>query len=200
MKPSSLVLNVNDHAANLYMVSKMLRNAGYRVAEARTGTEALAQVEAERPALVVLDVRLPDMSGFEVCRRIRANPATSDIKVLHTSATFISTENKIEGLEAGADGYLTQPFEPQDLIATVRSLIRLHDAERVLTARNEELMAADRRKDEFLAMLAHELRNPLAAVQAGLPLLERFPPHDDIESRTRDTSRRSSTSWMSSEV
>jgi signal transduction histidine kinase len=187
---SSLVLNVNDHAANLYMVSKMLRNAGYRVAEARNGGEALAQIERERPALVVLDVRLPDMSGFEVCRKIRANPATHDIKVLHTSATFITTENKIEGLEAGADGYLTQPFEPQDLIATVRSLIRLYDAERVLLARNEELLAADRRKDEFLAMLAHELRNPLAAVQSGLPLLERFPARDEIETRTREIMKR----------
>ncbi len=190
MSSSALVLNVNDHAANLYMVSKMLRNAGYRVAEARTGSEALTQIATERPALVVLDVRLPDMSGFEVCRRIRSNPITRDIKVLHTSATFITTDHKIEGLEAGADGYLTQPFEPQDLVATVRSLIRLHDAERVLLARNDELLAADRRKDEFLAMLAHELRNPLAAVQAGLPLLERFPPHDEVEARTREIMKR----------
>jgi signal transduction histidine kinase len=186
MTRTPLLLNVNDHVANLYVVSKMLRNAGYRVIEARTGAEALALAQSPetKPDLVVLDVRLPDMSGFEVCRRLKTDPRTQDTKVLHTSATFTSTDNKIEGLDAGADGYLTQPFETQDLIATVRSLIRLHRVETDLHARNTTLVDADRRKDEFLAMLAHELRNPLAAIQMGLPILERFPPRDEIEGRT----------------
>lgn len=189
-----LVLNVNDHAANLYMITKMLSNAGFRVAEATTGAGALARArEPDRPALIVLDVRLPDLSGLEVSRQLRADPRTTDIKILHTSAMFVSMEHKIEGLEAGADGYLTQPFEPQDLIATVRSLIRLHEAEHVLVVRNEQLTSADRRKDEFLAMLAHELRNPLAALAAGLPLIERHPPHDAIEARTREIMRRQIT-------
>ena len=187
MTEAPLLLNVNDHFANLYMVSKILRNAGYRVLEARTGSEAIAvaQREAEKPDLVILDVRLPDLSGFEVCRRLKTDARTRDIKVLHTSATFVTSDNKIEGLEAGADGYLTQPFEPQDLIATVRSLIRLHEVEADLNARNDALVEADRRKDEFLAMLAHELRNPLAAIQMGLPILERFGPRDALEQKTR---------------
>ena len=178
-----LLLNVNDHFANLYMVSKILRNAGYRIVEARSGAEAieLAQSEGEKPALAVLDIRLPDLSGFEVCRRLKTDPRTRDIKVLHTSATYVTADSKIE---AGADGYLTQPFEPQDLIATVRSLIRLHEVEADLQARNEALLDADRRKDEFLAMLAHELRNPLAALQMGLPILERSTPRDELEGKT----------------
>jgi signal transduction histidine kinase len=180
-----LLLNVNDHVANLYMVSKILRNAGYRVVEARSGTEAITLSQAaDKPDLVVLDIRLPDLSGFEVCRRLKTDPNTRDIKVLHTSATFVSSDAKIEGLEAGADGYLTQPFEPADLIATVRSLIRLHEVEADLQSRNDALLEADRRKDEFLAMLAHELRNPLAALQMGLPILERFEPRDGLEQKT----------------
>ncbi|HEU0032333.1 MAG TPA: response regulator [Kofleriaceae bacterium] len=181
-----LILNVNDHFAHLYMVSKMLRNAGFQVVEAKTGREAieLANERDTKPDLIVLDIKLPDLSGFEVCRRLKTDPATRDIKILHTSAAFSGTETKIEGLEAGADGYLTQPFEPQDLIATVRSLIRLHEVEADLQARNDQLIEADRRKDEFLAMLAHELRNPLAAIQMGLPMLERFPPRDTLEERT----------------
>lgn len=181
-----LLLNVNDHVANLYMVTKILRNAGYRVIEARTGHDAmiLAQNADEKPDLIVLDVRLPDMSGFEVCRRLKTAPQTQDIKILHTSATYISSDNKIEGLEAGADGYLTQPFEPQDLIATVRSLIRLHEVEVDLQERNTTLVEADVRKNQFLAMLAHELRNPLAAIQSSLPILSRFAPRDDLEEKT----------------
>jgi signal transduction histidine kinase len=192
MTAAPIVLNVNDHVANLYLVSKMLRNAGFQVVEARTGHEALAHAAAAvpKPDLVVLDVRLPDIDGFEVCRRLKADPRTRDIKVLHTSATFVSTTSKVQGLESGADGYLTQPFEPQDLVATVRALIRLRAAEVDLQARNEALLAADRRKDEFLAMLAHELRNPLAAVQMGLPILGRFPPRDALEARTLDIVRR----------
>ncbi|HWO21553.1 MAG TPA: response regulator [Kofleriaceae bacterium] len=192
MRRPPLVLNVNDHVANLYMVSKMLRNAGFAVLEARTGQEALAAALAAepKPELVVLDVRLPDMSGFEVCRYLKADSRTKDIKVLHTSATFVSTTSKVEGLESGADGYLTQPFEPQDLVATVRALIRLRDVEIDLQERNTALVAADRRKDEFLAMLAHELRNPLAAVQMGLPILSRFPPRDELETQTLEIVRR----------
>jgi two-component system, sensor histidine kinase len=192
MRRSSLVLNVNDHVANLYMVSKMLRNAGFAVLEARTGHEALkaAQESEPKPELVVLDVRIPDISGLEVCRRLKADPRTKDIKVLHTSATFVSTMSKVEGLESGADGYLTQPFEPQDLVATVRALIRLRAVEIDLQERNAALVAADRRKDEFLAMLAHELRNPLAAVQMGLPILSRFSPRDELEASTLEIVRR----------
>ena len=185
-----LILNVNDHVAHLYMVSKMLRNAGFRVAEARTGAEALAKASADAPDVVVLDVRLPDANGFDVCRRLKSNPKTKDIKIVHTSAMFVSSNDKLEGVEAGADAYLTQPFEPQELIAIVRSLVRLHATETDLVERNEALVAADRRKDEFLAMLAHELRNPLAALQMSLPLLERFDPRDPIEQRAREILRR----------
>jgi len=188
-----LVLNVNDHVAHLYMVSKMLRSAGYQVIEARTGSEAIAKAIAECPSVVVLDVQLPDLSGFEVCRRLKARPESQDIKVLHTSATFLSSSNKLAGIEAGADAYLTQPFEPEELIAAVRSLTRLSETEQGLVARNNALVAADRRKDEFLAMLAHELRNPLAAIRFGLTLLERNPPRDAIEARTMETMARQTT-------
>jgi signal transduction histidine kinase len=192
MTAPPIVLNVNDHEDNLYMVSRMLRTAGFEVVEARAGGDALALARSSdaRPSVIVLDVHLPDLSGFEVCRQLKADPATRDIKVVHTSATFVTSNSKLLGVEAGADGYLTQPFEPQELIATVRALVRLHDTERDLRLRNAALIAADRRKDEFLAMLAHELRNPLAAIQMGLPLLDRHPARDATEARARDIMKR----------
>ncbi len=82
-----------------------------------------------RPDLVILDVKLPDISGFEVCRRIKSDPATSVIPVLHISTTFVHLEDKIQGLDSGADGYLTNVAEPMELIATVRALLRARRAE-----------------------------------------------------------------------
>ena len=122
------VLNVNDHEQTRYMCTRMLKLAGFEVIEAATGEEALMQARGRQPDIIVLDVKLPDMSGFEVCRLIKSAGETSSICVLQTSATFVTVEKKIEGLESGADAYLTHPFEPAELIATVHALLRIRDA------------------------------------------------------------------------
>lgn len=122
------ILHVDDNEINRYIVARMLRNAGFEVKEAATG-KACLQLVAQQPNLIILDVHLPDIDGFEVCRRIKANPATSSIPVLHLSATFVKSEDKVQGLEGGADGYLAQPVEPIELIATVNALLRIRQAE-----------------------------------------------------------------------
>ena len=124
------ILLVEDREENRYVVGRMLRGAGFQVIEACTGQEGMSRV-GENPDLIVLDVKLPDMLGYEVCRRVKANPSTSNIPVLHLSATFITSESKVHALDSGADAYLTQPVEPTVLIATVRSLLRLKNAEAV---------------------------------------------------------------------
>ena len=123
------ILNVDDNEANRYAVSRMLRRAGFAIIEASNGEEALRAVTS-RPDLVILDVNMPDLDGFEVCRRIKANPTTASIPVLHLSASYILSEDKTRGLEEGADGYLIRPVEPPELIATVRALLRVRAAER----------------------------------------------------------------------
>jgi signal transduction histidine kinase len=185
------VLNVNDNEAARYLASTMLRKGGgWEVLEASTGMGALELVHRDPPDVVVLDVKLPDIDGFEVCRRIKSDPRTAAVKVLHTSATFVTMDKKIQGLDMGADGYLTQPFEAAELCATVRSLLRLIRAESELRARADRLAEADRRKDEFLVMLAHELRNPLAAISTSLPLLEQREPLNRAERRAREVLHR----------
>lgn len=129
--PQSFVLNVNDDEASRYMVTRMLQRSGFWVREAQNGAEAL-QMAREGAALIVLDINLPDISGLEVCRTLKSDPITSSIPVLQTSATFVSSERKIEGLESGADGYLVQPIEPLELIATVNALLRARQAEDAL--------------------------------------------------------------------
>jgi PAS domain S-box-containing protein len=131
------VLNVNDDEANRYMVTRILEGAGYSVVEAADGREAL-MLARRRPILIVLDVKLPDISGLEVCRRLKADADTATIPVLQTSATFISAERKVEGLDSGADAYLAQPIEAPELVATVRSLLRTQRAEQELAEAGEE--------------------------------------------------------------
>jgi CheY-like chemotaxis protein len=134
---STKILNVDDHEVNRYLRTQVLQSAGYSIIEAATGAEALARYAADRPQMVLLDVNLPDMSGFEVCRLIKDMQDGMTTVVVHISATAIAIEQQTEGLEGGADGYLAEPVEPDFLVAQVRSLLRLQSAEERLR-RSEE--------------------------------------------------------------
>lgn len=135
-QPLATILLVDDDEVKRYTIAKILARAGYRVREAVTGHGAL-RMTAERPDLIILDVKLPDISGFEVCRVIKSDPSTRTIPVLHISTTFVDLEDRIQGLEGGADGYLTDVMEPLELLATVNALLRTRKAEEAaeLTAR-----------------------------------------------------------------
>lgn len=118
-----LVLNVDDYEAARYSKTRLLQNAGFQVLEAINGLEALSMVDASLPSIILLDVRLPDLDGREVCRRLRANAATSAVRIVQISSAYITEEDVASGLESGADAYITAPYEPAALIAVVRSLI-----------------------------------------------------------------------------
>jgi PAS domain S-box-containing protein len=131
------ILVVDDTEASRYAVARHLRHAGYSVEEAGTGLQAIALVEGVRPDVVVLDVLLPDISGFEVARRLRRDPRFSRLPILHLSASFTDPESQAAGLDSGADGYLTHPVEPVVLLASVRSLMRARAAEAEAVAAGE---------------------------------------------------------------
>jgi PAS domain S-box-containing protein len=135
-KPRARILNVDDEDAGRYVITKILTQAGYDVIEAATGRDAV-RLAGERPDLILLDVNLPDISGFEVCNRIKADPRTASIPVVHISATYVRSADRVVGLEGGADGYLVQPIDPQELVATVRAFLRLKDAEQALRESEE---------------------------------------------------------------
>ena len=162
---SGKILVVDDNESGLYAKRRLLERAGFEVMEARTGYEGLEIAQSQRPDLALLDIKLPDIDGYEVCRRLRADAATASMAIVHITASFERPEDHVRGLEAGADTFLLVPTDPSVLIATARSLIRMRRAE-------SALRESDRRKDEFLAVLAHELRNPLAPLCNSLQILE----------------------------
>jgi len=134
------ILNVDDNEAGRYSSTRLLTQAGFEVMEAATGAEAL-KLATRIPDLILLDVNLPDMNGFEVCRRLKSEPATCAVPVLHLSATYKDSKHTVNGLEGGADGYLTQPVEPPVLLAHVNALIRSSRLERRLARVNRSLKA-----------------------------------------------------------
>ncbi|HET7746588.1 MAG TPA: ATP-binding protein, partial [Vicinamibacteria bacterium] len=155
-----LVLNVEDEAWQRYATSRVLRQAGFRVEEADSGGEALRLV-ALRPDAIVLDVNLPDMNGLEVVRRLKADPQTASIPILHLTATHRSPESWANALEGGADGFLVAPVEPPVLVATLRALLRARRAENALREQWEVLDTVTR----VGQMVAAEL-DPRRVVQA----------------------------------
>jgi signal transduction histidine kinase len=173
--PGPVILNVDDYVPGRYARTKLLQQMGFAVIEAGTGKETLELVEKHRPALVLLDVNMPDMSGIEVCRRIRENPNTANTTILHISASSVLTHHQVLGLDSGADGYITEPVEGAVLLATVNAFLRARRAEDALLQSAEELRW-------FSYRVAHDLREPLRTVGIYAELLKQkhaVPPDSD---------------------
>jgi PAS domain S-box-containing protein len=131
---TALILNVDDNEAGLYAKTRVLRRAGHTVIEAGSGRETLEQMSVHRPDLVILDVHLPDVDGRDLCAQIKSRREFAGTLVLQTSATFVETQDRVAGLERGADMYLVEPVEPTELLAVVGALLRMLAAERSLRA------------------------------------------------------------------
>ena len=122
------ILVVDDNESNRYAVGRMVRAAGFETSEAMNGRQAI-RLARTNPDAIVIDVNLPDMSGYDVVREIRGNPNTSSIPIVHLSASYMRDEDRVFGLDNGANAYLTHPVEPTVLVATIRSLIRFRRVE-----------------------------------------------------------------------
>jgi signal transduction histidine kinase len=177
---SPSILYVDDDDTNRHTFTWVLEHAGFRTREATTGSDAL-RLAAEQPDLIILDVNLPDINGFEVCRRIKEHPATSAIPVLHMSAVFIRPEDKMHGLDGGADGYLTKPVEPTEVLATVKSMLRVRQAEAAARQAARQWQATFDSLHDALGLL--DGRDHVARCNPALALLLRRPP-DEVVGRS----------------
>jgi len=147
------ILVVDDDAASLGALLECLRRAAFRVLVAQDGRSALERAEYGKPDLILLDVMMPDMNGFETCRLLKRNPATAEAPVLFLTA-LADTREKVMGFEAGAVDYLTKPFQWEEVLARVRTHLRLRECERELTGANRTLEArVEERTTELRAAL-----------------------------------------------
>ncbi len=170
------LLAVDDNPDNLRVLSGMLQAAGYTVRVASGGARALKMIERQPPDLVLLDVHMPEMDGYEVCRTLQASPGLAGIPVIFLSA-LDDVADKVRGFAAGAVDYVTKPFQEAEVLARVATQLRVHGL-------RKELEEANRAKDVFLASMSHELRTPLNAILGFARLMERRKGRDaeDLES------------------
>jgi PAS domain S-box-containing protein len=150
------ILVVDDNPATRYSTGRVLKAAGFGVIEAATGREAVARA-ADQPDVVILDVNLPDIDGFTVCRELRRIPQTARTPVIHLSATFVKDVDKVQGLDAGADGYLTHPVEPPVLIATINAFLRARQAEDAMRASEAKFKAVFEQSLNGIALLSDQM-------------------------------------------
>ena len=144
------VLVVDDQPANVKLLEQLLTMSGYRVATASSGPEALAKLSAENPDIVLLDVVMPQMSGYEVCRAIRANPGTELLPIVMVTA-LDPAEERLKGIESGADDFLAKPINQAELLARVKSLLRIRELHRQVQAQARQLAEWNARLEDRVA-------------------------------------------------
>ncbi|MBK1882196.1 response regulator [Luteolibacter pohnpeiensis] len=179
-------LLVDDLEANLLALEELIKRDGLEVLKARSGPEALELLLAHDVALAFLDVQMPGMSGFELAEIMRGTNRTRNVPIIFLTAGVVDQDRRIRGYETGAVDFLPKPIDPGNLLTKAATFFelarqreelresetRLRIANEQLAHRNQALAEADRNKDQFLAVLAHELRNPLAPILMGLDMVD----------------------------
>ncbi len=178
------ILVVDDQPANLRLLSDMLNNQGYEVRAAIDGPMALMTAQAESPELILLDVNMPQMDGYEVCSRLKADPATAAIPVIFISGLG-ETMDKVKAFHVGGVDYITKPIQVEEVMARVESQLTLYRQRRTLEEQRREiecLRDQDRLyfeklseiKDQFLRMASHDLKNPIGAIMGYVDIMLHF--------------------------
>lgn len=164
------LLIVDDVMSNVLLLKVLLTNEKFAIATASNGRQALEQVEKENPDLVLLDVMMPDLSGFEVAQRLKANPATKDIPIIFLTA-LNSTADIVKGFQAGASDFISKPFNKEELITRVYHQISLVAARRIIVSKTEELQRTIAGRDKLYSVIAHDLRSPMGSIKMVLNML-----------------------------
>jgi two-component system, sensor histidine kinase and response regulator len=160
---SELILIVDDEPRNLQVLGSFLKQNGYSVAVAQDGQQALDFVQKRLPNIILLDVMMPEMDGFEVCRRLKANEAHRRIPVLFVTA-LTDTDNILKGFETGGVDYINKPIIQAEVQARVRVHLENQRLFREMTDANRNLTELNQLKNRFMGMAAHDLRNPLSGI------------------------------------
>lgn len=187
-----MVLIVDDIAANVRLLKGILRIGGYDTMTAQSGAEALQKLETQVPDVVLLDVMMPEMNGYEVCRRLRASREYSHVPVVMVTA-LQSTQDRVQAIEAGADDFLTKPVDAIEVTARVKSLVRIKRQREALDCAYRDLQRAESMRESLTEMLVHDLRTPLTTLIGPLEMLqeEQFGALDELQKEVVSMSARS---------
>ena len=173
------ILIVDDVMSNVLLLKVLLTNEKFAIATASNGRQALEQVEKENPDLVLLDVMMPDMSGFEVAQHLKSNPNTADIPIIFLTA-LNSTADIVKGFQVGANDFISKPFNKEVLIIRVTHQISLVAAKRLILSKTEELQRTIAGRDKLYSVIAHDLRSPMGSIKMVLNMLILNLPSEKI--------------------
>ena len=170
--PSILV--VDDVPANLELLSAILRDRGYEPRPVPSGKLALLAAQADPPDLILLDIRMPEMNGFEICERLKADTVLKDIPVIFVTA-LTDTEEKVKALSMGAVDYVTKPFQVEEICARVGTHLELYRSKRELQRSYDKLHELETLRDNLVHMIVHDMRSPMMVILGNLELAEMEP-------------------------
>ena len=173
MLPKPDILVVDDTPANLRLLSEMLKSQGYKPRLVPSGKLALNAARAIPPDLILLDIRMPEMDGYEVCERLKADPQLKETPVIFLSA-LDETANKVKAFAAGGVDYITKPFRLEEVLARVETHLSLRRQTRQLEESYAALQRLENMRDNLTHMVVHDMRSPLAVIGGFLSLLESF--------------------------
>jgi len=163
------ILMVDDNPVNLQVLTSMLKQSGWRPRPVTSGQLGLQAARKEPPDLILLDVNMPEMNGYEVCKQLKADARLADIPVIFVSALG-ETMDKVRGFSVGGVDYITKPFQLDEVKARVTTHLELRRQRRELQASYEKLRESERMRDSLVHMIVHDLRSPLTAISAYLEL------------------------------
>lgn len=171
IKPEDFtILAVDDIATNIMLLKAVLSRAKYKIVTASGGIEALEKVAAVNPDLILLDIMMPDLDGYEVLKRLKADPAHDDIPVIFLTALH-NPEDIVKGFKYGASDYISKPFNHEELITRVTHHIYLAAAQRTILQQRDELQATVEARDKMYSVIAHDLRSPIGTLKMVFNML-----------------------------
>ena len=173
------VLIVDDVISNVLLLKVLLTNEKFKIVTAGNGTQALEQVKKENPDLVLLDVMMPDISGFEVAQQMKADPEMAEIPIIFLTA-LNSTADIVKGFQVGGNDFISKPFNKEELIIRVTHQISLVAAKRIIVAQTEELRKTIMGRDKLYSVIAHDLRSPMGSIKMVLNMLILNLPSEKI--------------------
>jgi signal transduction histidine kinase len=183
------ILIVDDEDENRMLLEALLESQGYRVVTAADGAQGLAAVKTDPPDLILLDIMMPGQDGFEVCRQLKADPATWFIPVVLVTA-LSEREDRIRGIEAGADDFLSKPIHRWELLTRTKSLLRIKSLRDDLQKSYEQLKRLEELRDRLVHLLIHDLKGPLTSLLLGAELLISHEEQPVVEEKHWEVLRR----------